>query len=108
MDWLDSVTLQIPQKLASYVSIVFDEMFVKEGLFFDKHTRMLVEYADLGEVKIIFSWIMNSIIMIQEEIHILWPNVCWFLWLGDSLLAWSTHMYNFQQLVLKELIFSHW
>ena len=50
----------------------------KKDRFFDKHTKMLVEYADLGEVKIIFSWIMNSIIMIQEEIHILWPMYAGF------------------------------
>ena len=31
MDLLEAVAQQIPQKLASFVSLVLDEMFVKEG-----------------------------------------------------------------------------
>lgn len=50
MELLEAVGQQIPKRLSHYVSIVIDEMYVKEGLYFDKHTGMLVGYADLGEI----------------------------------------------------------
>lgn len=49
MDLLQVIAQQIPQKLAFYVSIAID---VKEGLYFDKYTGILVGYADLGEITI--------------------------------------------------------
>lgn len=86
MDLLDAVAQQIPQKLACYVSIVIDEMYVKEGLFFDKHTGMLAGYADLGEV--------NNLLLDYEQHYNDSGRMprplakCMrFLWLGDCLLA---------------------
>ena len=46
----DVVSEQTPQHLAKYVSLVIDEMFIKEGLFFDKHSGALVGYSDIGDV----------------------------------------------------------
>ena len=47
---LEAITQQKPKHLAKYVGLTLDEMHVKEGLFFDKHTGTLVGYSDLGEV----------------------------------------------------------
>ena len=44
-----------PQQLAKYVGLTLDEMHVKEGLFFDKHTGKLIGYSDLGEVNNLLS-----------------------------------------------------
>ena len=46
----DAVSEQIPQHLAKFVTLVLDEMFIKEGLFFEKHSGALVGYSDIGEV----------------------------------------------------------
>lgn len=46
----DALSEQTPQHLAKYVSLVLDEMFIKEGLFFDKHSGALVGYSDIGGV----------------------------------------------------------
>ena len=46
----DAISEQVPQHLAKYVTLVLDEMFIKEGLFFDKHSGALVGYSDIGEV----------------------------------------------------------
>ena len=48
---MENVVHQILQKLVSYVSLVLDEKYVQEGLYFDKHTGVLVGFADLGEKK---------------------------------------------------------
>ena len=48
---LDAEVLQ--QKsihLAKYVGLVLDEMYVKEDLYFNKHTGELIGYSDLGGV----------------------------------------------------------
>lgn len=45
LDLLEAVSEQQPKHLAMYVSLVRDEMHVKEGLFFGKHTGTLVGYA---------------------------------------------------------------
>ena len=47
---LDQVQQQKPAHLAKYVGLVIDEMYVKEGLVFEKSTGSLVGYSDLGEV----------------------------------------------------------
>ena len=36
--------------MAKYVGLVLDEMYVKEGLYFNKHTGELIGYSDLGEI----------------------------------------------------------
>ena len=46
----DAVKQQKPVHLAHYVNIVFDEMYVKEGLVFDKATGSLTGFEDLREV----------------------------------------------------------
>jgi len=50
LDLLEAVSQQTPKSLSKYVAIVLDEMHVKEGLYFDKHTGNLVGYSDLGEI----------------------------------------------------------
>ena len=47
---LDLVKLQEPADLANYVSVIIDEMYIKEGLVFDKHTGSLTGFTDLGDV----------------------------------------------------------
>ena len=47
---LEAVQQQRPKHLAKYVGIVLDEMYVKEGLYFNKHTGELIGYSDLGGV----------------------------------------------------------
>ena len=39
-----------PAHLARYVTVVLDEMYVKEGLVFDKASGSLIGYQDLGDV----------------------------------------------------------
>jgi len=55
LELLDAVSQQRPKHLAKYVGLVLDEMHIKEGLYFDKHTGSLVGYSDLGEVNNLLS-----------------------------------------------------
>ena len=50
LELYEAVSQQKPSHLAKYVGLVLDEMYVKEGLFFNKHTGELIGYADLGEI----------------------------------------------------------
>ena len=50
LDLLEAVSQQTPKHHFKYVGIVLDEMHVKEGLYFDKHSGTLVGYSDLGAV----------------------------------------------------------
>ena len=50
VELFEAVSQQRPQQLAKYVGLVLDEMYVKEGLFFNKHSGELVGFADLGEI----------------------------------------------------------
>ena len=47
---LDLVKVQEPADLANYVSVIIDEMYIKEDLVFDKHTGSLTGFTDLGDV----------------------------------------------------------
>ena len=47
---LDLVKVQEPAHFANYVSVIIDEMYIKEGLVFDKHTGSLTGFTDLGDV----------------------------------------------------------
>jgi len=47
---LDQVQQQKPAHLAKYVGLVINEMYIKEGLVFEKSTGSLIGYSDLGEV----------------------------------------------------------
>ena len=47
---LDLVKVQEPADLANYVSVIIDEMYIKEGLVFDKYTGSLTGFTDLGDV----------------------------------------------------------
>ena len=44
----DTVSEQIPQHLAKFLTLVLDEVFIK--VFFEKHSGALVGYSDIGEV----------------------------------------------------------
>ena len=105
MDFLEVVSSQQPKHLAKYVSIVLDEMHVKEGLFFDKHTGALVGYADLGET--------NNILLDYEQ-HLensgRTPRPlakCMLVFMIRGLFT-SLKFPYIQYLVLKVLIFSLW
>ena len=50
LELLEAVSQQSPHNLAKYVGLVLDEMYVKEGLYFNKHTGELIGYSDLGEI----------------------------------------------------------
>ena len=56
---LDRIKQQKPPHLSKYVGIVIDEMYIKEGLVYDKSTGTLTGYSDLGEV--------NNLLMAAEE-----------------------------------------
>ena len=56
---LDHLKQQKPRQLSKYVNIVIDEMYIKEGLVYDKATGTLVGYEDLGEV--------NNVLMEAEQ-----------------------------------------
>ena len=47
---LDLVKVQEPADLANYISVIIDEMYIKEGLVFDKHTSSLTGFTDLGDL----------------------------------------------------------
>ena len=55
LELFEAIAQQKPRHLAKYVGLTLDEMHVKEGLFFDKHTGVLVGYSDLGEINNILS-----------------------------------------------------
>ena len=42
--------VQEPADLANYVSVIIDEMYIKEDLVFDKHTGSLTGFTDLGDI----------------------------------------------------------
>ena len=50
LELLESVSQQKPPHLAKYVGLILDEMYVKEGLFYNKHTGELIGYSDLGDI----------------------------------------------------------
>ena len=50
MELHEAVSQQKPSHLTKYVGLVLDEVYVKEGLYFNKHTGELIGYADLGEI----------------------------------------------------------
>ena len=47
---LDLIKAQKPANVANYVSVIIDEMYIKEGLVFDKHSGSLTGFTDLGDV----------------------------------------------------------
>jgi len=47
---LEQVKQQHPDNLSKYVTIVLDQMYIKEGLVYNKWSGALIGYADLGEV----------------------------------------------------------
>lgn len=49
------------ESLGKYVSILIDEMYVKEGLVFDKHCGRITVFVDLGEVNNYFSDLENIV-----------------------------------------------
>ena len=55
LELFEAVAKLRPQNLAKYVGLTLDEMHVKEGLCFDKHTGTLIGYSDLGEVNNLLS-----------------------------------------------------
>ena len=42
--------LNVKEDLAKYGIILIDEMYVKQGVVFDKNTGAMIGFADLGEV----------------------------------------------------------
>lgn len=50
MQLLDLLKSQEPSELAKYVTVVLDEMYVREGLVFQKSSGALIGYSDLGEI----------------------------------------------------------
>ena len=46
---LEVVKQQQPESLSKYVTIVLDQMYIKEGLVYNKWSGALIGYADLGE-----------------------------------------------------------
>lgn len=55
MQLLDLLKQQSQQNISKYVSIMIDEMYIKEGLVFDKKTGSLIGFADLGDINNLFS-----------------------------------------------------
>ena len=47
---LDLLKDQKPAHLAKYVTVVLDEMYVKEGLVFEKSSGAVIGYSDLGDI----------------------------------------------------------
>ena len=47
---LEMVNSRRPAKLSKYIIIVLDEMYIKEGLIFNKHNGKLVGFQDLGDI----------------------------------------------------------
>ena len=43
------------RNLSKYITLIVDEMYIKEGLVFDKSTGSLIGYADLGDVNNLFA-----------------------------------------------------
>ena len=47
---LERINSQHPDNLSKYIIIVIDEMYIKEGLIFNKHNGQLIGFQDLGEI----------------------------------------------------------
>ena len=50
-----------------YVSILIDEMYVKEGLVFDKHNGQITGFIDLGEINNYFTDLENIVSEVARE-----------------------------------------
>ena len=50
MQLLDLLKNQKPSDIAKYVTVVLDEMYLREGLVFQKSSGALIGYTDLGEM----------------------------------------------------------
>ena len=50
MQLLEVLKHQKPPHLAKYVTVILDEMYIKEGLVFQKTSGSLVGYEDLGDI----------------------------------------------------------
>ena len=50
MQLLELLKHQKPAHLAKYVTVILDEMYIKEGLVFQKSTGSLIGYEDLGDI----------------------------------------------------------
>lgn len=50
MQLLDLLKSQEPSEQAKYVTVVMDEMYVREGSVFQKSSGALIGYTDLGEI----------------------------------------------------------
>ena len=42
--------LEKPKDLAKYVTVVLDEMYIKEGLVFNKHSSEMIGFSVLGDI----------------------------------------------------------
>ena len=60
MQLLDLIANQSPPGLAKYLTLVIDEMYIKEGLVFNKKSGALIGFSDLGEI--------NNLMMVQEDL----------------------------------------
>lgn len=56
---LDLIKQEKSGELAKYITLVIDEMYIKEGLLYNKHSGALVGFEDLGDI--------NNLIAIFER-----------------------------------------
>ena len=61
MQLLEMLKQTKPAHLAKYVTVVMDEMYIKEGLVFQKSTGALIGYEDLGDVNNLLCDTQNQI-----------------------------------------------
>ena len=103
---LERINSQQPANLSKYIIIVIDEMYIKEGLIFNKHNGQLIGFQDLGEV--------NNLLADYERQHN--ENDEMFLRrpLAKTMVVFMVRglftslMPNFPLLVLKEMTCFHY
>lgn len=89
---------QKPAHLPKYVSVVLDQMYIKE--VFDKHSGAIIGYADLGDVSDLLDAVESQIENPEWQLQPL--AKCMYAGVYECLQVCNIPMCNFQLLAQKE------
>ena len=108
---LDLVQQEKSEDLAKYVTLVIDEMYIKERLLYKKHSGALVGFEDLGDINNLIAEFESQAvceIIVNHHVDCL-PNAhaCLPLRCRACLPASSLCMPNFQLLHQRDVTYSY-
>ena len=74
-----------------HITLVLDEMKIKECLVCDKHETEVIGFADVGESTTIL--LDRGSVLVKNVLYHL-HRTCWYSWCRESLLAFVSRMYT--------------